>query len=933
MRNNAAKVSLFLILAIILVNLPFLLLPSILASDNSTTKQDDPKKDEDVIVLRIRNFPDRRAIDVHSKAQLALIDEFSRRHPNIKLVRATGLQVYGEISESSDYMAIAGGTAPDVFELFLRKVPNFLEQEFLIPLDTLPYFDEEWLKTLDVPPQLWPVVYRNGHYYGIIYTYYTMGLIYRRDLLREAGLPDRPPQTWDELYYYAQKLTDPEKKIKRALIQTGQWGFDLPSSYFAGWFFTSFVWQAGGDMVHQYATCPKCGEYIELPKEEDLSRCPKCGAKIPPSAIKWKAVFDSPQGIMALNFWKALRWNVWTRCPECGEPVDLKYFDWKSDDPKWVINEHPVCPKCGKPLFPELEPLTEEKIQALVREKKAIVGVARYTTDFGIRNQQFFNGELAMMIGVPSQQFLEDAKRSGIRPDQVGFASMPAGPTGVRANFIGGGVYGINSTQHDPRIIKAAWDYIKFMSSQEAERIRTDVFVREGYANLLEPRLLKKYGYMEYYKLIPPEIISAYQEIRKYGRVEPTCPNYQNVQTTELAVPLDTVLTDPNADAAEVLHKCAQRVNSVIFGERPEEEMRLYRKIAYALLIGSGVLIVFLLTRIFKGLASEYRLQQVYTRVPLKRQFVAWLLMMPALLTVLTWQYVPLVRGSLMAFFDYRLLKGFTKDTFVGIDNFIDVVLNPLTWQVALQTLYYVGLTLGLGFVAPIILAILLSEVPRGKMLFRTIFYLPAVTTGLVIMFLWKKLLYDPSPEGLLNKIVGAFVTGLAHFGSFLHIKPLANLYFQPINWLGNPKTAMLCIVLPGVWAGVGPGSIIYLAAMKCVPEQLYEAADIDGASTWQKIAHVTLPTIKPLIIINFVGAFIGSFRAMQNVFVMTAGGPANKTRVIGIEIFYNAFLYLKFGYATALAWILGVVLIGFTMYQLRILRQVEFRAAGGVET
>ncbi len=139
----------------------------------------------------------------------------------------------------------------------------------------------------------------------------------------------------------------------------------------------------------------------------------------------------------------------------------------------------------------------------------------------------------------------------------------------------------------------------------------------------------------------------------------------------------------------------------------------------------------------------------------------------------------------------------------------------------------------------------------------------------------------------------------------------------------------MLCIVLPGIWAGAGPGSIIYLAALKTVPDEMYEAAEIDGASVWQKIFKVTLPYLKPLILINFLGAFIGSFQATQNIFVMTMGGPEMSTHTLSLEIFFNAFIYLKFGYATAMAWVMGAMLVGFTLYQLRIFQRVQFTAGG----
>jgi ABC-type sugar transport system permease subunit len=138
----------------------------------------------------------------------------------------------------------------------------------------------------------------------------------------------------------------------------------------------------------------------------------------------------------------------------------------------------------------------------------------------------------------------------------------------------------------------------------------------------------------------------------------------------------------------------------------------------------------------------------------------------------------------------------------------------------------------------------------------------------------------------------------------------------------------MIFIVLPTIWAGMGPGCIIYLAALKSIPEDVYEAADLDGAGILSKVWNITVPYLKPLIIINFVGAFIHSARAFDFIFVMTGGGPVFSTHVAGLEIWYTAFMYLKFGYAVAMAWIVGALLVGFTIFQLRILSRVQFKTA-----
>ncbi len=136
------------------------------------------------------------------------------------------------------------------------------------------------------------------------------------------------------------------------------------------------------------------------------------------------------------------------------------------------------------------------------------------------------------------------------------------------------------------------------------------------------------------------------------------------------------------------------------------------------------------------------------------------------------------------------------------------------------------------------------------------------------------------------------------------------------------------------VWAGVGPGCLIYLAALKTIPEEIYESADIDGAGFLSKVFHVALPNIKSLILINFIGAIIGAVRGgSEYVLAMTGGGPYaphGETEVIGLHIYWQAYGYLRFGQASAMAWVLGSLLVGFTVMRLQQLSRMEFRAAGG---
>jgi multiple sugar transport system permease protein len=154
----------------------------------------------------------------------------------------------------------------------------------------------------------------------------------------------------------------------------------------------------------------------------------------------------------------------------------------------------------------------------------------------------------------------------------------------------------------------------------------------------------------------------------------------------------------------------------------------------------------------------------------------------------------------------------------------------------------------------------------------------------------------------------------------------------EPYRWLTDTRTAMLACVLPMAWAGIGPGSLVYLAALKGISDDFYEAADLDGATFSDKVIFIIVPLLRPLLVINFVGVFIGAWiHASAGVLAMTGG--AAQTEVADLRIFYQAYLFLQFGPATAMAWVLAFLLIGFTVQQLKMLARVEFRAAEKADT
>jgi multiple sugar transport system permease protein len=726
-------------------------------------------------------------------------------------------------------MAMAGGTAPDVFYVNFRKLHSYVEQNFLYPLNEYIAKNPEVLSRIH--PTVRKVLNVNGKIYCLPWFQCAMALYYRKDLYKEAGLdPNKPPRDWNEFYEYCKKLTIPEK---------GQYGFG-----FAAWpqgtsyHWCNFLWQAGGEVVAQ----TKNGE--------------------------WRAVFNSPAGVTALKFYRKLVAGEWVR------ESDGKHFR----------------------------------------------GVAVRTTSY---TQDIMQGKIAQWFAYSTDIV---SNRSDFNPSLIGIAPLPAGPAG-RANEINAGMWGMNSQIKDPRVRDAAWEYIKFMASEEADRVRTKAYVESGLGKLVNPDKLEKYGYTEYLRMIPKSWVEANKEAFKHGRPEPHGKNCEMIYT-ELDEPLERITLNPNEDPKKLLDDCARKINAKLLGYAPPGVMEKKRRIAWATFSFLVLLVGYAATSQIKKLARSHTDENTESRIVRGKKtvhLVAWLFMAPAVISILIWAYYPLIRGMTMAFQDYRILGG---GKFIGLDNFIEAVEQETFWRGILNSLLYAALSLGIGFFVPIFLALMLHEVPRGKIFFRTLYYLPAVTSGLVILFLWKWF-YDPSPQGLFNTIITYYNEVAQTLAK--HIHPwLSHLQISHQTWLQDPKLAMICVILPSIWAGAGPGSIIYLAALKSIPEEIYEAADLDGAGIWSKIWRITIPTLMPLIVINFVGAFIGAFKAMENVFVMTGGGPLYATHTIGLEIWYNAFMYLKFGYATAAAWIMGSMLIGFTMYQLRILRNVRFSAAGG---
>lgn len=277
------------------------------------------------------------------------------------------------------------------------------------------------------------------------------------------------------------------------------------------------------------------------------------------------------------------------------------------------------------------------------------------------------------------------------------------------------------------------------------------------------------------------------------------------------------------------------------------------------------------------------------------------LFLLPVLLIFGIFSWFPIVRAVIMSVQETNLV---TAPEFVGLDNFRRVLADPLLWTALKNTGYFALLALVFGYPVPLVVAVLMSEVRRFKGAFSALAYLPVVVPPVVAVLLWK-FFFDGSPTGVFNTLLGYVGLG-------------------PLPWLQNASFAMPSLVLESTWANAGSTMIIYLAALASVPADLYDAAEVDGASIWRKIWHVTLPHLRGVLFITLILQVIGTAQVFLEPYLFTDGGPANATITVLLLIYRYAFtnsLGGDYGAATALSLMLAAVLAVFSAVYFRLTR------------
>jgi multiple sugar transport system permease protein len=288
----------------------------------------------------------------------------------------------------------------------------------------------------------------------------------------------------------------------------------------------------------------------------------------------------------------------------------------------------------------------------------------------------------------------------------------------------------------------------------------------------------------------------------------------------------------------------------------------------------------------------------------MKAALAGWIFAAPALLVIAVFFALPTLAALLLSLSDFDLyaLADWSNLRFVGLGNYFDLVRTPMFWKAFGNTLYFVAVGVPLSIAVSLCAALLLNApIARCQAFFRTALFAPVVTTLVAVAVIWRYLFH--TSYGLVNWALG-------HLG------------ITPIDWLGDPQWAMPTVILLAVWKNFGYNMVIFIAGLQAIPRDLYESARIDGASRWRQFLHITLPMLGPVLLVVSVITVSGYFQLFAEPYVMTRGDPLQSTVSVLYLMFEEGFRWWNLGRASAVAFVLFLVILTVTMLMLRVGRR-----------
>ncbi|NOY77339.1 MAG: extracellular solute-binding protein [Calditrichaeota bacterium] len=522
-------------------------------------------------------------------------------------------------------------------------------------------------------------------------------------------------------------------------------------------------------------------------------------------------------------------------------------------------------------------PETEQALQFLIdlRTKYHVAPFGSYLTAVGGTGALFYTGKIGMMESghwwIPTlKKYLDSGKLS------IGVAPLPVPKGGRHVTVMYESGWCVPKvSRHREWAVRLAI----FLAGEEAARIRSE----SGIAIPAIRRVAKEQAEEDPYGIEQVFLNDVQYARMPWGsRVEP----FSQIETIARDAvdqvmighqPLHTTFTR----AAEKMDQTLARSKRLRTARLPNTGHATVQTFLWSTLLA---LLILILVHLLSTRKQERR-----------HLFQGYIFLGPSLIILLVFVAVPLLFSLYLSFHQWNVIS--PEKPFVGFANFAALFRDALFWKAMKNTALFT-LQVPVGMAVALFVAILMNQRLKGIHFFRTIFFLPSVSSFVAVALVWQWL-YQPQ-YGLVNFI-------------------LKQIGFGPVPWLSSPRTALLSIMIMTVWMGIGYQMVIFLAGLQGIPEYLYEAAIIDGASPWQRFWAVTLPLLKPTTFFVLITSVIGSFQVFTSVYVMTQGGPNRATDVVVYHIYQNAWEYLRMGYASAMSWVLFVVILIATVLQFKV--------------
>ena len=860
------------------------------------------------------------------------IAEFERRNPRYRVMLGTATVKNVTGDPTRFLLGVAGGVPPDVIFFDRFAVVEWASRGAFT--DLTPYLDRDPLGGIhpgNFFQPAWDEAVYQGRVYAIANSTDTRAMYYNRNALIRAGFvhsasdpkvvrgeveagEPRPPQTWEELC---------RKRLHARGTVSGNFTVRLEAPVRRLAVNEHLSEAAPADLISAGA---RAGDVVALIAGESVFRA-RIASVDAANSLTLDPVREQAPGLNRIP-------------PAFEEGCEVKIFDQDS----YVNRLTRFDPHTGGldtaafiPLFENswlymygwlngAKFMSEDKMEARL-DSHEVVEALQFMTDVydalggyeaasvfqagalsGPINP-FLTGKIAMFI--TTDAFLRTI--TSFAPD-LDFGVVPAPiPEARKASghsscgWMGGWCYGIPATSREK---EGAWALVTWMSSLEAMKLKTEYQASVARATgkvffplLQHDRRMMDWvmdTYVENNPQVSPRVSDAFDVfagLLPTSKHRPITPVGQKLWSEQVRA-METAVTHVKLPY-DALSYGNRRVQIALDRSlHPPEGKRVPWMALLALYI-AGVVATFVL------LALAQRRKGRLSGGSSWRWIEGYACASPWLLGFIVFGGGPILFSVIISFCRYDVLN---PAEFIGWTNYVhllgrhfDEVLqakvwnDPIFWKSIANTGFMI-IGVPLGIIGGLALAVLLNTSVRGMRVYRTVYYLPAIVPAVATFILWLWV-FDPG-RGLINLALRA--TGFTNLPA----------------WLQNPDWAKPSLILMGLW-GLGSGMIIWLAGLKDIPESMYESASIDGASRWQRFHHITIPLLTPYIFFHLIMGMIGVFQIFEAAYIMTEGGPADSTMFYAYKLFNEAFRYLNMGAASAMAWLLFIVVLAITLFQL----------------